>query len=142
MLNGHSLWNQIINNKKCIAPLEIWALGHRPTCAIEGPILGNILILDIYENFVMKVRSSCGGINEFRLKDYTNDQFKSLPICIVLVWDTKEIQENASCCMMFTNDIVLTDTSKENLEFFLKVRRYALESKCLKLKNRIYDMQL
>jgi len=52
---------------------------------------------------------------------------------------TKEIQDEVPWCMLFANDIVLIDETREGLDTKLELWRYALESRGFKLSRSKID---
>jgi hypothetical protein len=73
------------------------------------------LIKDMYNNEVTRVRTNDGDTNDFPIKIGLHKGSALSPYLLALVMDevTRDIQGDISWCMLFGDDVVLVDESRE-----------------------------
>ncbi|KAJ7946136.1 Retrovirus-related Pol polyprotein LINE-1 [Quillaja saponaria] len=109
-----------------------WVLEKKkvPTIYIE-------VIKDMYEGVLTRVRTVDGMTGEFSITIGVHQGSPLSPYLFALVMDelTYNIQDRAPWCMLFADDIVLVDETREGLNSKLGMWRNALESKGLRLSR-------
>ncbi|KAJ7957409.1 Retrovirus-related Pol polyprotein LINE-1 [Quillaja saponaria] len=95
------------------------------------------VIKDMYEGVLTRVRTVDGMTGEFPITIGVHQGSSLSPYLFALVMDelTYNIQDRAPWCMLFADDIVLVDETREGLNSKLEMWRNALESKGLRLSR-------
>ena len=95
------------------------------------------LIKDMYEGATTCVKVSDGTSNKFPITIGLHQGSALSPYLFTLVMDelTKDIQEEVPWCMLFADDIVLIDETREGVNTKLELWRNTLESKGFKLSR-------
>ncbi|KAJ7971514.1 Retrovirus-related Pol polyprotein LINE-1 [Quillaja saponaria] len=95
------------------------------------------VIKDMYEGVMTRVQTVDGMIGEFPITIGVHQGSSLSPYLFALVMDelTYNIQDRAPWCMLFADDIVLIDETREGLNSKLGMWRNALESKGLRLSR-------
>ncbi|KAJ7942760.1 Retrovirus-related Pol polyprotein LINE-1 [Quillaja saponaria] len=95
------------------------------------------VIKDMYEGVLTRVRTIDGMTGEFPITIGVHQGSSLSPYLFALVMDelTYNIQDRAPWCMLFADDIVLVDETREGLNSKLGMWRNALESKGLRLSR-------
>jgi Reverse transcriptase (RNA-dependent DNA polymerase) len=90
---------------------------------------------DMYTNIVTCVRACDGESDTFSIKIRLHQGSALSPYIFTLVMDeiTKDIQEDIPWCMLFTDDVVLIDESRIEVNQKLELWRQTLESNVLDL---------
>jgi hypothetical protein len=94
------------------------------------------LIKDMYDNVVISVRTSDGDINDFSINIRLHQGSALCPYLFALVMDevTRDIQGG-----ILTDDVVLMDESRTEVDQKLKLWRRTLEVKCFRLSRSKTD---
>ena len=92
------------------------------------------IIKDMYEGAVTSVRTTCGKTEEFPITIDLHQGSALSPYLFVLIMDelTAHIQEEVPWCMLFVDDIVLVNESRDCVNAKFERWQEALESKALK----------
>ncbi|KAJ7976905.1 Retrovirus-related Pol polyprotein LINE-1 [Quillaja saponaria] len=95
------------------------------------------VIKDMYEGVLTRVRTVDSMTGEFPITIGVHQGSSLSPYLFALVMDelTYNIQDRAPWCMLFADDIVLVDETREGLNSKLGMWRNALESKGLRLSR-------
>jgi len=95
-------------------------------------------IRDMYEGSMTTIKTICGVTNEFPVTIGLHQGSSLSPYLFTLVIDelTKNIQDEVPWCMLFADDIVLVDETREGVERKLEMWRHTLESKGLKISRK------
>jgi hypothetical protein len=95
------------------------------------------LIKDIYDNIVTSVQTSDGDTNDFPINIGLHQGSALSPYLFALVMDevTGDIQGGIPWCMLFTDDVVLVDESRTEVDQKLELWRRTLEAKCFRLSR-------
>ncbi|KAJ7957951.1 Retrovirus-related Pol polyprotein LINE-1 [Quillaja saponaria] len=95
------------------------------------------VIKDMYEGVLTRVRTVDGMTGEFPITIGVHQGSSLSPYLFALIMDelTYNIQDRAPWCMLFADDIVLVDETREGLNSKLEMWRNALESKGLRLSR-------
>jgi hypothetical protein len=94
-------------------------------------------IKDIYDNIVTSVQTSDGDTNDFPINIGLHQGSALSPYLFALVMDevTGDIQGGIPWCMLFTDDVVLVDESRTEVDQKLELWRRTLEAKCFRLSR-------
>ncbi|GLS47117.1 hypothetical protein GCM10007884_51210 [Methylobacterium brachythecii] len=94
-------------------------------------------IKDMYDNGRTIVRTAVGETREFPVTVGLHQGSALSPYLFALVMDdlSRNIQDKVPWCMLFADDIVLVDESREGVNIKLETWREALESKGLKISR-------
>ena len=101
------------------------------------PLKNVSIIRDMYEGVVTNVRT-CGGLtNEFPITIRVHQGSTLSPFLFAVVMDkiTKSIHEDIPWCMLFDDDIVLINETKEWVNKKLKLWRQTLEGRGFRLSR-------
>jgi len=93
------------------------SVGEQGSVGEEGSVGGVHLSKDMYEGVKTRVRTSVGDMEYFPI-DIGLDQGSTFsPFLFTIVLDelTREIQDEVSWCILFTDDIVLIDETRDGL---------------------------
>jgi hypothetical protein len=84
-----------------------------------------ILIKDIYENVMTRVRTSDGDTNDFPINIGLHQGSALSPYLFALVMDevTRDIQGDIPWCMLFTDDVILVNESRTGVDQKLELWR-------------------
>ena len=95
-------------------------------------------IRDMYEGSMTTIKTICGVTNEFPVTIglYQGSSLSLYLFTLVIDELTKNIQDEVPWCMLFADDIVLVDETREGVERKLEMWRHALESKGLKISSK------
>jgi len=95
------------------------------------------VIKDIYDGLRARVRILVGDMNDFPIDIGLHQGSALSPFLFTIIMDelTSEIQDEISWCMLFVNDIVLIDETRERVNTNLERWRDALEVKGFKLSR-------
>ncbi|KAK9053899.1 hypothetical protein SSX86_024974 [Deinandra increscens subsp. villosa] len=95
------------------------------------------IIRDMYARMVTCVRAPVGDTDSFPVEVGLHQGSALSPFLFAVVMDevTKSIQEDIPWCMLFADDIVLVEESKQRLNDKLEEWRAALESKGLRISR-------
>ncbi|CAL5326839.1 unnamed protein product [Camellia sinensis] len=95
------------------------------------------VIRDMYEGVVTNIRSPAGETNEFPITVGLHQGSTLSPYLFALVMDelTINIQDDVPWCMLFVDDIVLVDETREGVNTKLEIWRKALESKGFRISR-------
>jgi hypothetical protein len=88
------------------------------------------LIKDMYDKVVNSVRTTDGDINVFSINVGLHQGSTLSPYLFALAIDevTRDIQEDIPWCMLFADDVVLVDESREGVNRKLEIWRQTLKS--------------
>ncbi|KAK9118568.1 hypothetical protein Scep_016661 [Stephania cephalantha] len=94
-------------------------------------------IKDMYDGVVTSIKTFGGATKEFPITIGLHQGSALSPYLFTLVIDelTRHIQEDIPCCMLFADDIVLVDETKDGVNRKLELWRNTLESKGFKLSR-------
>ena len=75
------------------------------------------IVKDMYDGAIASVRTTWGETNEFAIIERLHQRSALSPYLFALVIDelTKRIQEEVSWCMLFVDDVVLIDETREGV---------------------------
>ncbi|KAL6554932.1 hypothetical protein OROGR_006190 [Orobanche gracilis] len=95
------------------------------------------IIKDMYEGASTSVRTSVGKTEEFPIQIGVHQGSALSPFLFAIVMDelTNSLQDGIPWCMLFADDIVLVDETKEGVETKLELWRRSLESRGFKLSR-------
>ncbi|WP_375667144.1 RNA-directed DNA polymerase, partial [Bartonella sp. AC326YNZD] len=95
------------------------------------------LIQDMYRDATTMVRSTAGDTGAFPISVGLHQGSALSPYLFAIVVDelTKHVQEDVSWCMLFADDIVLVDETKEGVNGKLELWRDALESRGFRISR-------
>ncbi|VFQ60966.1 unnamed protein product [Cuscuta campestris] len=101
------------------------------------PIVYTRVIKDMYDGAMTRVRTSGGDSESFSVGMGLHQGSALSPFLFALVMDvlTQAIQEGVPWCMLFANDIVLIDDTREGLNNKLELWRLALETKGFRISR-------
>ncbi|VFQ71409.1 unnamed protein product [Cuscuta campestris] len=101
------------------------------------PIVYTRAIKDMYEGAMTKVRTSGGNSDSFSVGMGLHQGSALSPFLFALVMDvlTQGVQDGVPWCMLFADDIVLIDDTREGLNDKLKLWRLALETKGFRISR-------
>ena len=115
-------------------PREIlwWALSRKGI-----PMKYIDIIKDMYKGVSTSMRTSVGKTEEFPITIGVHQGSALSPFLFAIVMDelTRSIQDGIPWCMMFADDIVLIDETKEGVESKLELWRQTLESRGFRLSR-------
>lgn len=115
-------------------PREIlwWALARKSV-----PLKYIDIIKDMYEGATTSVRTTVGRTEEFPITIGVHQGSALSPFLFALVMDelTRSVQDDIPWCMMFADDIVLIDETKEGVESKLELWRHTLEARGFRLSR-------
>lgn len=88
------------------------------------------VIRDMYEGVVITIRSPAGEASKFPITVGLHQRSTLNLYLFALVMDelTCNIQDDVPWCMLFANDIMLIDETRERINTKLEIRRKTLES--------------
>ena len=98
----------------------------------KGVLHGYIRVIkDMYEGGRTRVRTSRGTTNDFCVGIGLHEGFALSPFLFTIVMDelTKGIQDELPWCMLFADDIVLIDETREGVNSKLERWRHTVESR-------------
>ena len=89
------------------------------------------IVKDMYDGVIASVRTTGGETSEFVITVGLHQGSTLSPYLFVLVMDelTRHIQEEVPWCMLFADDVVLIDETREGVNAKLELWRGVLESK-------------
>jgi len=95
------------------------------------------IVKDMYDGAIASVRTTRGETNEFVITVGLHQGSTLSPYLFVLVMDelTRHIQEEVSWCLLFADDIVLIDETREGVNAKLELWRGVLESKGFRISR-------
>ncbi|KAL6538155.1 hypothetical protein OROGR_012143 [Orobanche gracilis] len=95
------------------------------------------IIKDMYEGASTSVRTGVGKTEEFPIQIGVHQGSALSPFLFAIVMDelTSSLQDGIPWCMLFADDIVLVDETKEGVETKLELWRRSLESRGFKLSR-------
>ncbi|GJN13378.1 hypothetical protein PR202_gb00072 [Eleusine coracana subsp. coracana] len=95
------------------------------------------LIKDMYRDARTCVRTCDGDTNDFPIKIGLHQGSALSPYLFALVMDevTREIQSDVPWCMLFADDVVLVDESRDGVNRKLELWRHTLECKGFRLSR-------
>lgn len=95
------------------------------------------LIKDMYEGASTCVRTNVGKTEEFPITIGVHQGSALSPFLFAIVMDelTKSIQDDVPRCMMFADDIVLVDETRQGVESKLELWRQTLEARGFRLSR-------
>ena len=95
------------------------------------------LIKDMYDGVKTRVRTVGGDSDQFSVMMGVHQGLALSPFLFALVMDvlTRHIQGDVPWCMLFENDIVLIEETRDGVSVQLEVWRQTLESKGFKLSK-------
>ncbi|VFQ97219.1 unnamed protein product [Cuscuta campestris] len=101
------------------------------------PIVYTRAIKDMYDGAMTKVRTSGGDSGSFSIGMGLHQESALSPFLCTLVMDvlTQGVQEGVPWCMLFADDIVLIDDTREGLNDKLELWRLALETKGFRISR-------
>ena len=113
---------------------ELWR------CMREKGVLEKYIriVQDMYEGAHTKVRSSVGLTEKFSVNVGLHQGSSLSPYLFDLVMDVliQDVKDQAPWCMLFADDIVLCNNSREELEWKLEEWRKAIEDRGLKINRK------
>jgi hypothetical protein len=91
----------------------------------------------MYDNVMTNVRTSDGDTNDFLINIGLHQGLALSPYLFALVMDdvTRDIQGGIPWCMLFTDDVVLVDESRTDVDQMLELWRRTLEAKVFRLSR-------
>ncbi|GMP81861.1 hypothetical protein CsSME_00036427 [Camellia sinensis var. sinensis] len=91
----------------------------------------------MYEGVVATIRSPAGETNEFPITVGLHQGSTLSPYLFTLVMDelTRNIQDDVPWCMLFADDIVLVDKTREGVNTKLEIWRKTLKSKGFRISR-------
>jgi hypothetical protein len=91
----------------------------------------------MYDKVVTSVRTTDGDTNVFPINIGLHQGLALSPYLFALVIDdaTRDIQGDIPLCMLFVNDVVLVDKSREGVNRKLELWRQTLESKGFRISR-------
>ncbi|GMP98111.1 hypothetical protein CsSME_00046122 [Camellia sinensis var. sinensis] len=91
----------------------------------------------MYEGVVTTIRSSAGETNEFPITVGLHQESTLSPYLFALIMDelTRNIQDKVPWCMLFANDIVLVDETREGVNTKLEIWRKVIKSKGFRISR-------
>ena len=94
-------------------------------------------IQDMYENCSTKVRTTSGNTEAIEIQVGLHQGSALSPLLFIIIMDviTEDIGEDTPWAMLFADDLVLCDSSREHLERRLEIWRERMESVGLKLSR-------
>jgi hypothetical protein len=95
------------------------------------------ILKDMYEGAITNVKTTCGETGGFPVTIGLHQGSSLSPYLFALIMDelTVHIQEEVPWCMLFADDIVLVDESREGVNAKLERWRRALESRGFKISR-------
>jgi hypothetical protein len=95
------------------------------------------LIKYMYDNVVTSVQTSDGDTNDFSINIGLHQGSALSPYLFALVMNevTRDIQGGIPWCMLFTDDVVLVDESRTEVDQKLELWRRTLETKGFRLSR-------
>ncbi|VFQ58342.1 unnamed protein product [Cuscuta campestris] len=101
------------------------------------PIVYTRAIKDMYDGAMTKVRTSGGDSDSFSVGMGLHQGSALSPFLFALVMDvlTQGVQDGVPWCMLFADDIVLIDDTREGLNDKLELWRLALETKGFRISR-------
>ncbi|VFQ72228.1 unnamed protein product [Cuscuta campestris] len=108
------------------------------------PIVYTRAIKDMYDGAMTKVRTSGGDSDSFSVGMGLHQGSALSPFLFALVMDvlTQGVQDEVPWCMLFADDIVLIDDTREGLNDKLELWHLALETKGFRIsRNKIEYME-
>src|SRR5688572_17107910 len=91
----------------------------------------------MYDKVVTNVRTTDGDTNVFPINIGLHQGLALNPYLFALVIDevTRDIQGDIPWCMLFVDDVVLVDESREGVNRKLELCRQSLQSKCFRISR-------
>ena len=95
------------------------------------------IVKDMYDGAIASVRTTGGETNEFAITVGLHQGSTLSPYLFVLVMDelTRHIQEEVPWCMLFADDVVLIDETREGVNAKLELWMGVLESKGFRISQ-------
>ena len=95
------------------------------------------MIRDMYEGAMTTIRSPAGETEEFPITVGLHQGLALSPYLFALVMDelTRDIQDEVPWCMLFADDIVLMDKTREGVNAKVERWREELESKGFRISK-------
>ena len=95
------------------------------------------LVQDVYEESKTVVRCAVGTTESFKVKVGLHQGSALSPFLFAVIMDrlTDKVRREPPCTMLFADDIVICEETREEVEWRLECWRYALERRGMKVRR-------